>query len=283
LFSFGGELFLQVVAWQLLVASHVVIISKFLGLEAAGVYAVCGKIFSLIQQAVWRVFDYSVAAFSEMVVREEWVRLRDRFRDMWVISSSLAVATAIIVAACNQSFVALWTHGKTSWNPLNDWLMALSLVAFSITRVHGILAWVGKNVRIMRYIYLLEAVAFIISGSIGAIWYGLPGILIASTICNVAISGTYGLIQSSRYLKVEPSREMLNWLRPTCWFALAALPVALAVWLPCRGLAPKFQLAVNASALTILILGLFWKLGLRQNIRLELARLWLRRSTSAGG
>ncbi|MCX6967279.1 MAG: oligosaccharide flippase family protein, partial [Verrucomicrobia bacterium] len=137
LFLYGKDVFLLSLGWQLLNASQVVVITRVMGLDAAATWSVCTKIFTLAQQLVWRIYDMSVGAFTEMLVRGENDRLSKRFRETLVLTASLSIFVAATVALCNASFLSLWTHGRISWSPLNDMLLGVLMVVYSVNRCHG--------------------------------------------------------------------------------------------------------------------------------------------------
>jgi O-antigen/teichoic acid export membrane protein len=105
LFSYGRRVFLITVGQQLVNASQVMVISRTLGLNAAAIWSIATKGFTVAQQVVNRPYDFSAAGFSEMMVRNERPKLLPRFRHLVVLSVSLAVWTGLGVALCNPSFL----------------------------------------------------------------------------------------------------------------------------------------------------------------------------------
>src|SRR5437660_4340157 len=105
LFSFGGELLLLSIGYQLANASQVIIVSRTLGLTAAAVWAIATKTFVLGQQVVLKIFSFSGSALGEMVVRGERETLKRRFRDVLLLTASFAVFVGVSIAICNGSFL----------------------------------------------------------------------------------------------------------------------------------------------------------------------------------
>ncbi|MBV9674426.1 MAG: oligosaccharide flippase family protein, partial [Verrucomicrobia bacterium] len=68
-FAFGRDLFVTNLAGQLISASQIVLVSRFVSLDAAAIWAVCMKSYSMAQQLIFRLSDFSAPGFSEMVVR----------------------------------------------------------------------------------------------------------------------------------------------------------------------------------------------------------------------
>ena len=116
IFSFSRDVFVLGIAAQIISASQVIMVSKFLGLEAAATWSICTKVFQFAQQIVYRLFDFSEAAFSEMVVRREIERFKQRYASIVTLTASAAVLFAILGIAANAGLVRFWTGGRISWN-----------------------------------------------------------------------------------------------------------------------------------------------------------------------
>lgn len=274
LFLFSGDLFLQVVGWQLLGATQLVLIKLHLGLEVAGIYAICIKPFSLGQQAVWRIFDTALPAMSEMAARGEKERLGRRFGDMIVLSGALGVAAAMALAVCNTSFVHLWTKGAVGWPSLNDWLLAGVFIAQTLNRVHGGLAYVTKDVKQMRYVYFVEGLVYFGLASLLAPAFGLTAILALSILTSFSISGAVGLARSAHRLGLSSREAAGRWLWPPLRFGLVLIPMALAVHFALRPLAPLPHFLAGAIIIgTVGSVGA-WFVGIPFTLRIELRHLW---------
>jgi O-antigen/teichoic acid export membrane protein len=283
IFAFGAELFLQVLGWQLLAASQLILISRFLGLEAAAVYAVCSKLFMFAQQAVWKVFDFAVAPLSEMAARDEVGKLRARFGDLVVLSGSLSVVVAGMIAAVNPAFVAIWTKGQVNWPPGHDWLLAGVFIAYTLNRVHGGLAWVAKNVRQIRYVYFVEGLAFIALAYWATPVWGIAGTLAVSIITDFLVSGTWGTRHSAHLLGLRPVELLSCWVRPVLSLTLVFGAVALGASQACQGLMPWPRLLLLTGTLGIGGVLAGWFLGLTPALRVEFKALlgWRKQTRQA--
>jgi O-antigen/teichoic acid export membrane protein len=269
IFAFGAELFLQVLGWQLLAASQLILISRFLGLEAAAVYAVCSKLFMFAQQAVWKVFDFAVAPLSEMAARGEVEKLRTRFGDLVVLSGSLSVVIAAMIAAVNPAFVEVWTKGQMHWPPGHDWLLAGVFIAYTLNRVHGGLAWVAKNVRRIRYVYFVEGLAFIALAAWATPIWGIAGTLVVSITIDFLISGTWGTWHSAHLLGLHPAELLGRWVRPVLMLTLGFGVVAWGASQACQGWPPWPRLLMLTGTLGIAGALAGWFLGLTAALRAE--------------
>ena len=137
IFSFSRDVFVLGLALQIISASQVIMVSRFLGLEAAATWSICTKVFQFAQQIVYRLFDFSEAAFSEMVVRREIERFKQRYASMVTLTASAAVLFAILGMAANAGLVRFWTSGRTSWNFTCDIAAGIFLVVSSVNRTYA--------------------------------------------------------------------------------------------------------------------------------------------------
>ena len=230
LFGFGTDLFLSALGWQLLSASQVMLISRFMGLEAVTIYVICTKTFNLAQQLAGRLFDFSTAGLSEMLARGELDRLKGRFRDLLVVTGGASIFLGIVVAVCNQSFIAIWMRGKISWNPLNDWLLAGVTVTFSLNRTYGWMAWVMKRMQVMRYIYFIEGMVFVSVGILLIRRFGFPGLLATSLVSDWAVSGVFGLRLVQPCSGLKASDLLKEGLLPCARFFVLFCPIGIMIW-----------------------------------------------------
>lgn len=270
LFSFGKDVFLMTLGWQLTSASQVIIVSRFLGLDAAATWSVCTKIATMAQQFVWRIFDFSSGAFSEMFVRGETERLRKRFREILVVTASLGVACWAFIAYCNGPFVRVWSHGRISWEPLNDVLLGALVLIYSITRCHGGMTGVAKKIGFARYVYFAEGLFFVLSSIVVSKVWGFSGILLCAIVADLLFPFAYGHYRSKGFFQADYRQLAIEWVKPSLLYALLFLaPVLVACWLS-GSEAGKLALALRFSVLAVAGLPLFWWIGLTGEIREEL-------------
>ena len=120
LFNYGADVFLIGLGTQLILSSQTVLVSRELGLEAAALWSVMTKAFSLVSQLVRHGIGNAMPAFAEMQTRREWERLWGRFRTLFVAINSLAGVGAVLFAACNGPFIAIWLNGRFSWPAMDN-------------------------------------------------------------------------------------------------------------------------------------------------------------------
>ncbi len=269
LLAYGTDVFLATIGLQLITASQSPIIARTLGLEAVAVWGVATKLFMLSQQLVFRLLDFSTAAFSEMMVRGEHVQLQKRFHELVVLSASASAALGFTMALCNQAFLSVWTHARISWAVENDVLMAFSLVIYSSTRCHVGLAYMTKQIRAMKYIYLMEGVAFVALGLFLAPRLGLGGVILSGILTNLIFTGSYGLHRSRVYFGIRVKELLFDWWKRPAYVLCITLTVGCLHWLAIHSLPPLPQLCVGGSLMGMAAGFTLWKFGLPETLRQE--------------
>jgi O-antigen/teichoic acid export membrane protein len=273
LFNFGKDLFLIGVGMQLVSATQLMIITRFMSLEAAAVWVVGTKMFTLAQQIVGRIVDFSMGAFSEMLARNERARLEKRYLEVVGVSVSTAILAAALGAMGNRYFVEFWTGGKISWSVWNDVCLGLALVAASIARAHSEFTILRKEVEVLRYIYLLEGVTFISMAIPLCLWTGYPGIILAALGANLSLSGIYSIRRTALYFGRSPMGLIKMWAKPPILLLVGLISSAIALAPLVSALDPKIRFFVIIGLALILGPLLFWRLGLDAVVQGEVRRV----------
>ena len=273
MFNYGKDLFLVSVGSQLIMTSQIFIIKREISLEAAALWTVGTRVYSLLSQLIWRLFDMSGPAFSEMLVRGERALLLERYRSMVTLTASFSAFAAVGYAACNSQFVEVWTGDKFTWPVLNDVLLAVWMLVLAILHCHSGFVVLTKKLGFMRYIYFVEGIVFVATALLAAKWGGFPAMIGCSIVCSILFSWAYGIWRISNFFCLPVIEVAVRWLAPTGRFTLLFLPVALAAYL---GTALVHQ-RVARFALNVLLTGgigsyLFLKYGLSQTFQKELIR-----------
>jgi O-antigen/teichoic acid export membrane protein len=245
LFGYGKDLFLVALGTQMIMASQTMIITRRLGLEAAATWAVGTRAFNLVYQLISRIVAFTMPAFSEMIVRKENLKLRERFKDTVVLSASVGGFCAVAFALSNSTFVHILTHGKNqiTWSPHNDVLLGLWLILLAVAGCHNNLVLATKDIRMMRYIYFIEGTVFVVMAWFTSQWGGLPAVIGSSVICNAVFTFSYGIRRNIRYFAV-PAREILvDWQLPMLRVICLLVPVALLTWITTKSLNDYARLA----------------------------------------
>ncbi len=268
IFVFGLSAFLCAIGNQLINTSQAILLTRLFGLEAAAEWSICTRTYTMLQQVIYRIFDYSSSAVAEMIVRQEKQLLLQRFKQITSVTSSISIAAAALFAVCNGSFVRLWTGGTLTWPVINDVLLALWLILMTSMRVQTGLAGQTKQFRFLRFIYFLEGSVFVLAVLMLQGRGGVTGMLLVSITCTFVFSFPYGLFRTKEYFHLR-WRQLLQWHQEA--FALFAwiIPVAAISWWLTKEMALPLRLGINAGIVGIWT---FWGLlrhGFNQALKFE--------------
>ncbi len=274
LLHFGSGLFMMNLGAQLTSASQVIIISRLLGVEVAAVWAISTKLYNMSQQFVSKVLEASAGGLTEMFARGESQKLKQRFQDVTKISAIFAVTTGTGIALINGPFVEIWTDGKITWEPWNNYLLGCLLFTTSVTRCHIGLVGVTKHIRGMKYINLAEGIIFVgISISLARL-FGITGILGAAIICNVMITGYYSIARTSQQLEFT-KHEVIGWAARPMIIMTSISGLFLLLHLSIfEDLSIVFSLGVGIGAYIIIVLPIIWLFGISTHLKQELKLLF---------
>ena len=203
LFDFAKDTFLMSLGWQLVSATPIILISKVLGLEAAATWSIGTKLFTLFQQIIWKVLDFSAGGFSEMFVRSEYQLLRMRFFEITSLTAFLSPIFAGLLIVCNSPFVSLWTSGKITWPILYNIPLALLLVSYSVGRCYGTLPSIVMNIGFARYVYFLDGLLFCIVGFFILPSTNLIGLIILALLLDLVLPSFYGVLRTTRLFELS--------------------------------------------------------------------------------
>jgi O-antigen/teichoic acid export membrane protein len=271
MFGFGKDMFLLNLGFQLASASQIILVTRIIGLEGASAWSISTKGFNMAQQLVGRVLDSSAAGLTEISVAGERSLLLRRFRNVVSITGILAVAGAAGLTALNASVVDVWTSGRISWLPRDDFLLGLLLFVTAIARCHVQLVGVSKDVGNMKYIYLAEGGAFIAMAVLLGNAYGFSGILIASIVCSVFITGAYALARTAAYFEAKAMDVALWVVRPASLLVLVgALAWFVALW---SGDTVVVRVGLGVGVLGLVVLPALWMVGFSSTERAEVVGL----------
>ena len=201
IFAFGKDAALMSLGAQLVNASQIMIISRFVGLDAAAIFSVGTKLYSLGQQLVAKIVGTAAPALTELFVRGENARFNARFYDVTAISIFLATMISSFLVIGNSTVVSIWTSGMIRWNPRADVLLGALLVGTSASRCLNELFVCKGNLRTVRHIYFVEGCVFIALAIPATRFFGIPGVLGASLICHLLITLHLSFKEVNKVLK----------------------------------------------------------------------------------
>lgn len=268
-FRFSRDVFVSQLAGQLIWASQPILVSRLIGLDAAAVWSVCTKSFNMAQVVVYRLYDFSVAGFSEMIVRGEIDRFRSRLGSIIALSAVGAGFFAVLGALGNRSFVNFWTAGKVSWDMWSDLAAAAYLLSTIVTRCYTGLTGMVKQIGNYKYISLLEGVLVITGSIILGPRLHFVGVLLSSLLANLLCSGAYGVFRVSRYFNMPIVDVIFGWLKGAFLYVGAFMLAGFGIFClgnQFSGFLP-FLITAGFAGLTGIVLAIL--LGLPREIRKE--------------
>jgi O-antigen/teichoic acid export membrane protein len=269
-FGFGRDLFIIGLASQLIAASQLILVSRLIGLDAAAVWSVCTKTYNMAQLVVFRIWDFSGAAFSEMVVRHEIGRFRNRLALVVTLSAVGAAFFGVLGAFGNRGFVNIWTNGKVGWDTWSDIAAAAYLFCFAVTRCYTGPIAVVKQIGNYKYISLLEGI-LVVAGSIAlAPRLHFFGVLFSSLLANLLCSGVYGVLRVSRYFNSSVVEITAGWLKGAFLYVATFALVTFCIFsVGARFSGPlPFLITAGSAGLAGIVLAFFF--GLPGEFRNEL-------------
>jgi O-antigen/teichoic acid export membrane protein len=252
LFNYGAEVFLITIGVQLIISSQTVLVSRQLGLEAAALWSVMTKAFTLVSQIVWKIVSNAMPAFAETHVRGEWERIWSRYRGLFIATNVSAGVCAVLFAACNGPFVALWTRGKFSWSPLDNALLAVWLVMSAQQCCHNSLIICFKEIKTLKYIFLIEGVVFIGVSLAVLPSTGMTGMLVCSVTATTLFTWLTGLWRVAMLSKLGWKPVLWDWQKPLFYVLTAMIPVWLAMAWALRDASNWFQMTFMGGVLTLI-------------------------------
>jgi O-antigen/teichoic acid export membrane protein len=257
---------------QLVNASQITIISRFLGLDAAATFSIATKLYTMAQQVFHKVVESAAPGLVEMHVRGEEAQFIRRYREIISITLAMSTIGAIFIVSGNSAFISIWTNNSVGWPLANDFTLALLLVITSLSRCFVGVFGIVKNLKAVRLLYFVEGLVYVPMAVLAAKFYGLPGVLAASVACHFAVT----LFSSGR----AAANVLGSWLPLLPTVALSGLLIAFATLVAWTGLvihaSPVPRLCLVALPAMCGLISL-WFVAIPMNIRLRVKDLALSR------
>ena len=271
LFNYGAEMFLISIGTQLILSSQTMLVSRQLGLEAAALWSVMTKVFTLVSQIVLKIVGNAMPAFAEMQVRREWDRLWSRYRALFITTNVFAGWCAVLFTACNGPFVTLWVQGKFSWPPLDNALLAVWLVISTQQCCHNSLIMCLKEIRSLKYVYLLEGAVFIGAALAVLPSDGITGMLICSVAATTLFTWFVGAWRVKGLSKMGWKPLLWDWQLPLFRLLAVLVPLALVTGWLLRGQSAWLQFLVPGALLSFIGAGVALRFALPADLTVEIS------------
>lgn len=253
-----------------------ILISRFLGLETAAIWAVCSRPFSILRQIVMKPFDVALPMLCDQFVKSEMKRVTKRWVDVSQLVMALSGCVFAVAAANNSQFVNLWTQGKISWNGTNDWMVAIYFYVYGAAAVSFGIIGLSKNFGHTKFVFVYQTIAALaLAIPLAKVW-GLPGLILGITIPFVFGMTLFGV----RYLASITGQAiaplaMGGLVRPTL-----VLPLTITAAWACSHLAHLlpgyFGLALSSGTGFIIALACTVVFGVSREVRDEIHGMLMR-------
>ena len=217
---FGRDVFMMQLGGLLCAASPVILVTKFLGLDAAAVYAVATKALSMGQQLIGRILESAAPGLTELFVRGERERFAFRFYQITATSIALATVLGILLMGINREFISVWTHGKVGWSFQGDAILGAILISTVASRCfQGAFGMTGDFAKV-RHLSLLEGIFLVLCAFALRGQGGVDGVLGIVLLAN-CISLFGGGFQLARVVSGDLFWRKMAMLSPAYYISLA--------------------------------------------------------------
>lgn len=264
IFHFGKDSLLINVGIQLTNASQIMIISRWVGLEAAATFAVATKVYSMAMMLICNPISAAAPGLAELYVRGELGRFVQRYWDLIALTLAASTLVATGIAAGNRSFVSIWTQDRIHWPWAGDLVLALLIVLRNLNGCFVGLFGLTKDWRPVRYTYIAEGIIFVPVAILFAKPYGVVGVLVASLVAHLLVTTLLSARAASQVLG-SPVRIIKGLMVSLTLTATAAA----AGWIVPQFSGNSFVMLAVASGISLLTLIAIWYHILPNGIRLE--------------
>jgi Na+-driven multidrug efflux pump len=243
------------------------IAAKLLTVETVTGLTLTGRFYELVGGMVWTVTETARPMLGQMLGANKNDEALTTYRQLFAISTSLAVVVALAVWAGNGCFVQKWVGEINYAGPLVDLALAFCVITHIWNMPNRVVLSANLHLRGQCMVRLLEGAV-----KLGcAIWFGkmwgLVGIVAATTISS--------LLTSMWLLPYLTARMFKRSFAKFIWEEASRVALLLVIILPlayiCRNLAYSiggYPGAIVGSSLTGLCgLGLIWFLVLDKTAR----------------
>ena len=181
---FGKDIFLIGLGSQLSNASQVMLISRWVGLDAAAVFSIATKGYTLAQQVGARIVQNAVSGLTDLYVSGQRERFARRIFHLFVLTALFACLAGSGLILSNREWIRLWTGSRVLFSAQGDILLGFMLLttALSFSSIESFMAQ-GTLQRI-RWVRFLEGVLIVGFSYLGARVLGLDGVLAATLLAS---------------------------------------------------------------------------------------------------
>jgi O-antigen/teichoic acid export membrane protein len=198
--SFGGGMFVLTIGNLLLTMTQMSLVSRYLGIAYAAVWATAPKLFQLGFQVVTKIWDYRMPHLASLMDRQNDERLMVEFLSIVKGSCYLAGGGLGVLAAVNADFLEVWTNREIQWSHDQDILLAVYIFSTLIIRCITDLVFQSKIGRWLPALMLAEGIVFVALAAWSIPGFGIAGMILASLVSGVMFRLPYSVaVFKARY------------------------------------------------------------------------------------
>lgn len=210
--GFAISFFLLTLGTQLIMATQMALVSRYLGVSVAAVWLAAPKLYQLCNQMLAKLWDYSVPRFSEMMARGEIAAIREGFHFVFRSIACLGGLSLGCLAALNSTFLERWTAGKIEWDSANNVLMVGLIYSNLLARCFTDFTVHTKRIGLLSWLMIAEGVVFITGSALLMPVYGLKAMISMAIISGLMFRLPYAFCRVKFYLRFEHC-DLMKFLR----------------------------------------------------------------------
>jgi O-antigen/teichoic acid export membrane protein len=264
---YARDSFLQSIGQQLVNTLPMLLISRWMGLDAAAVWSVANRSFFILRQILARPFQYGVSMMADLLANKGHEAMLIRWMQMSQVMTASALALYPICSAINSEFLATWTNGAIAWGRWND--VACGVYYFLLVALfpwYGIVG-IDKKFGITRYTSILEGLLLTFFSWAFYSGLGIMGFILALILSKILM----GFLPSLYYLHGVFGRKIWRVFLGALIRPLLAAPfcivsvVAIVSLIPGGHGWPQLFLLAAIGTLVSLVCAMF--LGVTREVR----------------
>lgn len=246
LFKVSISLFALGLASQVFFASHCLVATKMLGLEAAAILAVTAKASSIALGLIWKPLDAFAPRWQVAYCNGDVARVSHEYKCMVRFTILIAVASAVCLSLANQPFVILWTKPEYFGGLAFSLLLSAFLIIQGVNRCFVspfTLTLRLKSYCIVNIISVVAAIALMIAFTR---CFGLLGIPMGLITADLVFPMWFYMHKGSKCLQVSGLKLLtadLALILPASFVAVCA-----AIYLENMAISSKFAWLTAALA-----------------------------------
>jgi len=266
---YARDSFLQSIGQQLVNTLPMLLISRWMGLDAAAVWSVANRSFFILRQILGRPFQYGVSMMADLLSNKGQKAMLARWMQMSQLMTAAALALYPICAAMNPEFLSIWTNGTIRWSRWDD--LACGIYYFFLVSLfpwYGIVG-INKKFGITRYTSLMEGVLLALLCWFLQARLGITGVILSLIISKIVM----GLLPSLYYLHDAFGNDIWKVFQGALIRPLVAAPLCIVSALGVVYLAPAAHgwamFLFSLAAGSVVSVGCVIFLGISREVRDE--------------